>query len=818
MALAGMTVEARQLTPEQALVRVTADQQPGMMYSAAAQRPQLAYSVEHDQQPRAYVFNTGSDGFMVVSADDCAPALLGYSDNGRFDEADMPDNLKAWLDEYARQIAWASANNLVSAAAAVKQRAEVAPKLTTLWDQGNPYYNKCPKVGSKYCVTGCVATAMAQVLNWHKWPEQPVGSVSYTCRGIGTLSIDYSTIKFEWDKMLDTYTYNSPQENKDAVATLMMACGYGANMYYSTSSSGATSYVACQAMINNFGYDRGMTLQQRQWYGIEEWADLVYDELTANGPVYYDGSGTGGGHAFVCDGYSAADGLFHFNWGWSGKSNGYYRLSALNPADQGTGGVSLGYNWDQAIIRGLKKAQPDSKPVFQFAPRGGVRCPHAGDEGVALGGYFTMLGYDTQDGFANYSLFDLEDVYFGARFDNTLSGETVYIQADNQTSGMSAKAYYPIINVIRIPVPENMPLGFYEIRPVFKVGSTGEWLSMRENPVFRNVINGRVENGRIYLSMKEAQAPISVGKISGPEYFTTNSPFSLDFVVKNTGTADFFGQVCAMFMTYDEKTNSLKLIDWGEKHELEVVAGDSVAVRYNCTATKGTLVDGEYLLGIGNNVTGELISDLYEAKVGNRYGTLHMTYLNFIMESQNYADRDRLHMTADITCSEGMYKGPFGLAVSTSRRNFKPEWVLMSDVDYELTAVESKSIDFTVVFPQAVIGETYYGILCYPDAASEGGCRLMAEYPLSFTVAESSGVNGVVAAGQSLTVSYDAAAGTVSAAGPAEVTSIRVLSAAGVLAVDAAGASADVSALSPGIYLVVASDAAGNTATSKIIR
>ena len=816
LVMSGLAVESKQLTPDQALMRVTGEQQPGMMY-AAGLKPDLAYSVEYGQQPRAYVFNNGAGGFMVVSADDCVPALLGYSDGGRFDEAEMPDNFRAWLDEYARQITWAAANNMADLQAApVKQRAEVAPKLTTLWDQGNPYNIKCPKVGSKYCYTGCVATAMAQVMNWHKWPEQPTGSTSYFCRGIGTLELDYSTVKFEWDKMLDTYSYNSPAENKDAVATLMMACGYGAQMQYGTDSSGANCYVACRALIDKFGYDRAMSLQQRQWYGIEEWADLVYDELTTNGPVYYDGLGSGGGHAFVCDGYSATDGLFHFNWGWSGMSNGYYRLSVLNPSEQGAGGVSLGYNWDQAIIRGLRKAEKDSDLTVQFAPRGGLRCPHVGDEGVAFGGFFTLLGYETGDGFVNYSVYDLEDVYFGAEFKNASDGESFYVECNNQTGGIAAKAYYVNITVIRIPVPE-MNEGFYEIRPVVKVGKDGKWMKMRENTAFRNFVNGRVENGRLYLSMGMQEAYIRVDEISGPEYFTTSGPLTLDFTVKNNGTADYYGQVCAMFMTYDEKLNNLKLVDWGGRHELEIPAGDSAVVNYSSTATQGYLVDGEYLLGIGNNVTGELISDLVVAKVGNRYGQLRMTYLNFVMDSQSYVDRDRMHMTADVTCSEGMYNGPMGIAVSTSRRNFKPEWILLSDHDYEFTAVETKPVDFTVAFPQGQIGETYYGILCYPDPQAEGGCRLLAEYPLSFTVGESSGVDDLLVQ-DGVDVHYDAATGMAVVTGVDGAAGLKVVSASGSVVAYAEGMSVDMSALPAGVYVVLAHDAAGRSHAVKLVK
>ena len=265
----------------------------------------------------------------------------------------MPDNLRWWLDEYARQIAYAAQSDDEAGDATIISRPDVAPKLTTLWDQIQPYNDQTPFCNGLPCPTGCVATAMAQIMNWHKWPEKPTGQKSFNSYYIGNLSIDFDQLTFDWDKMLDRYIQSSPQENIDAVATLMLACGYAAEMTYHNNSSGATGYNAVNGMMTHFGYSKAMSLECRQWYEIDEWDSLVYAELTENGPVYYEGNGDGGGHAFVCDGYDSATGLFHFNWGWSGSGNGYYRLSALNPTVQGTGGNSAGYNYTQDIIRGL---------------------------------------------------------------------------------------------------------------------------------------------------------------------------------------------------------------------------------------------------------------------------------------------------------------------------------------------------------------------------------------------------------------------------------------------------------------------------------
>ena len=775
--------------------------------------PKLVYTAEAESQAGAYVFSHGNEtGFIVLSADDCAPALLGYSDHGNFDVSEMPDNMKAWLDEYARQIAWASANghNQALRSTAVKQRPEVQPKITTRWNQDNPYWLKCPVSEGRYCYSGCVATAMAQIMNWHQWPEQPVGTVSYTCRGIGTLSLDFSTIRFEWDKMLDTYTSQSPAENKEAVATLMQACGYGAQMYYSPSGSGAASYVAGMAMIKHFGYDQSLSLQQRQWYGIEEWDDLVYDELTTYGPVYYDGTGTGGGHAFVCDGYSAADGLFHFNWGWGGLSDGYFRLSALNPGEQGAGGVSPGYNWDQSIMRGLRKAQPDSKPTYVFAPYAGLRSPMTDYDNLVLGNYFTMLGYETTDGFCNYSLADLEHVAFGAQFKNVITGELIHRISDNYPDE-TMNAYTRRINIL-VQLPVDLPDGNYEVRPVVRVGEDGQWINMKENQAFRNHIDMKVEDGKVDMSITQAKAKINVDNIVTPEYFTSSSPFTIENSVNNIGTADFIGQIRAVFVTYTD--GKINIEAQGEVHEVVVPAGQSVNVSYTSPIVWGKLNDGEYYLCFGNAVTGEIVSDFYEANVGNRYGQLKMSYYEFDIASKDFVNRDMMQISAQLTCSEGTYNGPIALLISSSRKNFIPEWAILSQENYEMIAVETKSIEFTGRFREGEIGSTYYAMLGYPDGS--GGYTLMATNPLTFTVGETSAITECES-DSDLSISYDPATLSVSAQSTVPVTYISVISASGTIVASGDGFVLRLPALPRGIYMAKAIDASGRSAATKII-
>lgn len=367
LALGATTMQGRILNPEEALSRLqdpteTGRRSVGVPRFDSEMIPgglKLAYTYHlTDRAPSLYVFNGSEKGFVILPADDRAAAVAGYSETGTFDPENMAPQLSWWLEEYGRQIEY-----LRNEGFEIKSREQeaiyddwkpIAPMVTTTWDQTSPYNSMCPEINNRKCVTGCVATAMAQVMNYWKYPKVGTGSIDYYLEGIGNLSLDLSKQPFEWDKMLDKYTRVSPQENIDAVAYLMKACGYSIKMEYSLWQSGAQTNQVSNALKNYFGYDRGVSEKSKSNYNSETWMKLIYDELTTYGPVVYSGlSASGGAHAFVCDGYDKG-GYFHINWGWNGLSDGYFLLDLLDPAEQGTGGSSGGYQFTQKIISGIQ--------------------------------------------------------------------------------------------------------------------------------------------------------------------------------------------------------------------------------------------------------------------------------------------------------------------------------------------------------------------------------------------------------------------------------------------------------------------------------
>ena len=332
-----------------------------------------------------YVFNIGhNEGYVIAAGDDCAPAILGYADAGYIDVDSMPVNLQSWLEEYAQQIQFMQENGFASSNAPqlTSSYAVIPPLMTTTWDQQDPYNQNCPDFFSYgKCVTGCVATAMAQVMYYHRANSvaQTTAQIpAYDCRTLwlnGTDTLGHIHVDaipagspIDWSNMLDSYSGSATTTQKQAVANLMKYCGAAVQMNYANAWSGGSGAYSSDvpiALKSYFNYSDQTTLEYRSDYPSDDaWESLVYNELSSSRPVYYSGRNNSAGHAFVCDGYDGS-GYYHINWGWSGTSDGYFLLTALDPDQQGTGGSSSGYNQNQAaLINAQPKSSSPSNPVL----------------------------------------------------------------------------------------------------------------------------------------------------------------------------------------------------------------------------------------------------------------------------------------------------------------------------------------------------------------------------------------------------------------------------------------------------------------------
>ena len=333
-----------------------------------------------------YVFNVSTGGFVIVSNDDQTTPILGFGESGNIDPDDLPDNMRAWLQGYADQIAWLRNNGSDGNDGSNSERASrraaktaITPLVQTNWNQGRPYNDLCPTIDGTRTVTGCVATTMAQLMNYHQWPETDCTAIDgYTTTTLDKNKADYEltvsgldAATFVWDNMIANYTpvnaetgkryLTGTTEQQEAVATLMRYCGTALQMSYGLSANGGSSAYGeaiPYAMKHCFGYDGGIQHCYRKNYSYTAWVDLIYSELAAKRPVALGGQSTGGGHSFICDGYKYDDAhYFHINWGWGGSSDGYFPLSALNPYEQGIGGSSSldGFSFGQDAVIGIQK-------------------------------------------------------------------------------------------------------------------------------------------------------------------------------------------------------------------------------------------------------------------------------------------------------------------------------------------------------------------------------------------------------------------------------------------------------------------------------
>lgn len=285
------------------------------------------------------IIGSAEKGFAVIANDDLFPAVIGFSTKPF---TILPPAVEWYLTavELSLKGLTDEGRSYAPIPLSAELPATIGPLLTTTWDQGTPYNRFCPGGnggGNRIYPTGCVATALSQIMNYHQYPEAGIGEHQYSFQpaaGDGRiLYANFGETRYDWANMLDNYSGVSySDEQAEAVATLMLHCGVAVDMNYSANGSGAYSHEACLGVKKYFGYNKNARIYTRDFYPADQWMRMVYTELHLRRPIYYSGvSERQGGHAFVIDGYDA-NGLVHVNWGWGGSADGYYDIALLNPS------------------------------------------------------------------------------------------------------------------------------------------------------------------------------------------------------------------------------------------------------------------------------------------------------------------------------------------------------------------------------------------------------------------------------------------------------------------------------------------------------
>ena len=313
-----------------------------------------------------YIYNRGSNaGFVIIAGDDELTPYIGYATTGQVLEQDMPEQLRAFLkacqeriDELTSSVGLRS--SLRPTPRTATEPAQIAPLLGNIqWNQSAPWNNQTPTDNQgEHMPVGCVATAYTQVMRYHQWPTQGEGSFSYTEEGDSGRShtVDFASTTYDWAHMPERYNdpSSATSEETQALSTLAYHAGVAVEMMYSPSGSGSYTPLVARALADHFRYDKRVSFRSRSNYTQSSWEQMLRAELIAARPVVYSGTGSGGGHAFVCDGYDM-EGLFHINWGWGGMSDGYFNLNYLVPSDLGIGGgAGGGFSLGQGAVVGIK--------------------------------------------------------------------------------------------------------------------------------------------------------------------------------------------------------------------------------------------------------------------------------------------------------------------------------------------------------------------------------------------------------------------------------------------------------------------------------
>lgn len=639
---ATMTVTARHLTPAEALNAYLSTSQSASM-RAPQERPTLNCEIGDE----VYVYNySGNGGYLILSAESEAPQLLGYGMQGNYNEADAPEALKWWLGEYARQI---SQQQPGAKRISHLQAQAIEPLCKTKWSQGSPYNIQCPKFGTSTAPTGCMATAMAQVMKYHNYPPIGSGSASYSYSYDGESydnSADFSQSHYQWDKMLNSYNSGQyTQEEANAVGLLMADLGVAIKMKYGKSASGGFTQPLPYGMVEYFGYDKGITIGRRQAYTNEAWEQAIYNNIKEQMPVFYMGYGQGGGHAFVADGFDGK-GYFHFNWGWSGLSDGYFLLTALDPPALGTGGgTGGGFNDNQVVFLNV--------------------CPDKGTQAVTpslfFGGAFetsatsytrsittkikiTNSGVATQNNCAA----TLKKLMPGVKLVSKSDASNVqYVTAITSFTELQPAQQFTTYEMRS----NNFPVGDWIMSPAFRVANVWYDVTMglntvRELPVkvtATDITIGKGDNNT-YLTLTDVKIPEEIYakkkflvtatvKNNGPQYYGNLN------VIASNGSGSVEGPQLTVVLGKEETAQ----LEWVGK--ISATAGE---YELSIVADDGTVLTQPQKVTVKKAPTGTAVVTVTSVEVDSLRGSGNASNPYII-------DLSKAHFTVHVQCTGGYY-------------------------------------------------------------------------------------------------------------------------------------------------------------------
>lgn len=432
-----------------------------------------------------YIYNVGNDqGFVIVSGDDRTEKILGYVDAGSFDESDIPAPLKEWLRGYEKEIESLVTieQPTVSKRKAIEKTKKPIPPLTTSkWSSGYPFNTATPTFNNKNAPVGCAPVCFAQLLYFYRDKNVKATTAeipSYYANDIMVDGVPAGT-KLDWANMIDSYAFNTgyTTNQKNAVANLMAYAGKAmSTTYYSYTALTATSQLF-PALENYFGFDNSIAYIDREYYSVDDWEDVIYNELANHRPVVYNAFSYSAGHTLLVDGYDPS-GLFHINWGWAGKCDGFFRLSVLNRYQSGV-----------SFISDPDESYSDKHSALLYAVPASMGCVNTSNHqlnGAITSAYSNTVSckYHNQSGVEGYYLYgigfvdDNDHVVLVSQFNNNYA----YL---NHIS--TATRYYTLEDTVFKKA--GLSYGTYELVPVYRYREHSEWKACQHESANFAIVN-----------------------------------------------------------------------------------------------------------------------------------------------------------------------------------------------------------------------------------------------------------------------------------------------------------------------------------------
>lgn len=786
------------LSPQEALGAATSGGNAVLKKAAQTASANPVMTLSANGQPTVYLFS-GPEGSIVASAESGTPSLLGYTDKTALSEADLPETLKYWLEFYNQEIDQLRAGKTVRYLS-VESTADftpIEPMLTCKWNQGQPYNASCPDLNGYKCVTGCVATGMAQAMFKHKWPEQGRGSISYEWRyGGETLSLDFSESTYNWDLILPDYSGSTSRDERRAVAALMRDCGYSVQMNYSPYASGAIDAYIPLSLYKYFDYSKGMRYESRFNFFASEWEKMVYGELAAGRPVIYCGSGASGGHCFVCDGYSS-EGYFHFNWGWGGVSDGYFLLSALAPGVQGIGGNDDNFNSNQSIVTGMRKPEPSDRLGVVISMDGPLN-PR----------YNSYSGNDPRFGGSSFVNYSVEKVSgsLGVKLIPDSGGEPEFAEGTEvDLTTITDGSYYA--GTLTVPF-ENWPKeGEYTVMPAFLMD--GEWYDVEMDKSLPERLHASISGGTITFSRVAGPVQVEVTDVDFTSPLYAGKPFSLDISLDCKGAGGFYDNFILLLCA----SGTEDVVDHTDDFDVNL-KGDTESVRSLNTQWLDNAAAGKYDFYILDQYSriyyGPVTVELEEAPSEEPEVTLtdfKVTSAKSQYESDgktfNVVDPSDIRTEATLSCTQGYFTSAvnsyiFPISGGTSLGS-------VGSCTKLLGAGQTGTLTFEGTYDGATDGTEYMiGFFTNNNAMQFPGViyiRADKSGAVSAVKAENLGFR---VEGNTLMIDDATTEGAIYSADGKQVMKIT-------------SASTDISALSPGVYLIVTFKE-GKPSSARIIR